>query len=306
MSFPILIGPSNYQSGNLFKYSFPNIIDLNDFDCSVSEMFLYYSWYNISAAANNNTFQITIPLSTPITVTLVLPDGAYNISTINNYFQYWSILNGYTLQNQTTLQYYYFGSFQVSPQSYQVQFITTAFPSSSDSTDTNATPKLGTYVGLGSTNTGVTVGSGFTNKWPTAAYKTMQLIVSSNNTFGSIIGFVPGTFPSSATIPSSGTTSTVSSTLVPNVNPIATVQCRLSCLYNQFSSNSQLLHVFTNQGVNIGNIINATPNFYTSVPCSGSHKDLYFSFYDVNGNPLGLLDSNVCIKLDFKKKSITN
>lgn len=301
MSFPLLISSSNYQGSNNFKISFPNIIDLNDFDCSVEEMFIYYSWYNISAAANNNSFQITIPLATPITTTLTLPDGAYNISTINNYFQYWSILNGYYLQNATTLQYYYFGSFQVSPQSYQVQFITTALPSSSDNTDTNATPKLGTYVGLGSTNTGVTVGSGFHNQWPTASYQTMQLIVSSTNTFGVIIGFAAGTFPSSPTIPSSGTTSTFQSTLVPNVNPVSTVQCRLSCLNNAFSSNSNLLHVFTNQGVTIGTIINATPNFYTAVPCSGSHKDLYFSLFDVLGNPLQLLDSNVCIKLGFKK-----
>jgi len=301
MSSPVLISSANYVNNNLFKITLPHTTDLTDYDCSIDEMFLYYSWYNISAAANNNTFQITIPLSTPITATLVLPDGAYNISTINNYFQYWSILNGYYLQNQTTLQYYYFGTFQVSPQSYAVQFITTAFPSSSDSSDANATPKLGNYVGLGNTNTGVNVGSGFTGKWPTAAYQTEQLIVSSTNGFGKIIGFAAGTFPSSSTIPSSGTTSTVQSTFTPNVNPVSTVQCRLSCLYNQFSSNSQLLHVFTNKGTSIGNIIDATPNFYTSVPCSGAHKEIYFSLFDSLGNPLGLLDSNICVKLSFKK-----
>jgi hypothetical protein len=298
MSFPVLISSANYQGGNLFKVSFPNIIDLNDFEASISELFIYYSWYNISAAANNNSFQITIPLATPVTATLTLPDGAYNISTINNYFQYWCIQNGYYLQNPTTLQYYYFGTFQVSPQSYQVQFITTALPSSSGGTDSTVTPQLGSYVGLSSYST-VIVGSGFHNLWPTTANQSMQLTISSTNTFGAIIGFVAGTFPTSPTI--SGTTNTVSSTLTPNVNPVSTVQCRLSCLYNQFSSNSQLLHVFTNQGVGIGSMINASPQFLQGVPCSGSHKDLYFSFYDVLGNPLQLLDSNICVKLDFIK-----
>lgn len=298
MSFPVLISSANYQGANLFKVSFPNIIDLNDFDASIAEMFIYYSWYNISAAANNNSFQIVIPLATPLTVTLILPDGAYNISTINNYYQYWCIQNGYYLQNPTTLQYYYFGAFQVSPQSYQVQFITTALPSSVSGTDATVTPQLGSYVGLSSYST-VIVGSGFHNLWPTTANQSQQLIVSATNGFGSIIGFAAGTFPTSSTI--SGTTSTVSSTLTPNVNPVATVQCRLSCLHNQFSSNSQLLHVFTNQGVGIGSIINATPSFYTGVPCNGSHRDLYFSLFDTLGNPLGLLDSNVCIKLDFTK-----
>lgn len=300
MSFPILLSSQNYLNNNLFKYSFPNIVDLNDFDCSVGEMFLYYSWYNISASANNNTFQITIPLATPVTVTLTLPDGAYNISTINNYFQFWCIANGYYLQNPTTLQYYYFGAFQVSPQSYQVQFITTALPSSATGTDATVVPQLGSYVGLSSYST-VIVGSGFHNQWPTIAYQTMQLKVSSTNGFGIVIGFAAGTFPTSSTIPSSASTSTVVSSLIPNVNPIATVQCRLSCLNNQFSSNSQLLHVFTNQGVTIGSIINATPNFYTAVPCTGSHKDLYFSLFDVFGNPLQLLDNNITVKLEFKK-----
>jgi hypothetical protein len=153
-------------------------------------------------------------------------------------------------------------------------------------------------VGLAAYTT-VIVGSGYHNQWPTTDNQSMQLIVSSTNTFGNIIGFNSGTFPASPTI--SGTTGTVASTFTPNLNPTSVVQCRLSCLYNEFSSNSQFLHLFSNQDVSIGAIIDAGPKFYSSVPCRGSHKDLYFSMYDVYGNPLGLLDSNIALKLEFKK-----
>lgn len=280
MSFPILISSSNYQSNNLFKISFPNIVDLNDFECSVGEMFLYYSWYNISAALNNNQYQLVIPTNTPQTFTITIPDGAYNISTLNNYLQYWFIANNFYITNNTTNVNTYYAAFAISPSSYQVQLLTTALPTSTPS--------------------GYTAASGFSGNWPSSSNQSMQFIISSTNTFNIIIGFNAGTYPPVATI--SGTTYTASSQLVPNVNPISTVQCRLSCLYNEFSSNSQLLHTFTNQGVSIGNIVNASPNFYQAVPCSGSHKDLYFSLFDSNGNPLGLLDSNVCIKLNFQKK----
>jgi hypothetical protein len=94
----------------------------------------------------------------------------------------------------------------------------------------------------------------------------------------------------------------VQSNLVPNENPIYAIQCRLSCLHNTFSSNSQLLHVFTYGGVDFGNLIDASPKFIQSVPCSGSHKDIYISLFDENGNILNLIDPNILIKLSFKQK----
>jgi hypothetical protein len=264
---------------------------------------MYYSWFNISAALNNNRFQITIPISTPVTATLTIPDGAYNISTLNDYLQYWFLQNGYYLQNPTNLQYFWFGNFVLSPSTYQVQFITTALPSSPASTDAGATPALNSYVGTGNTYSAATVnvGSGFSGKWPTVANQSMQLTVLSSNTFNTIIGFAPGTYPSVPTI--SGSTSTTSSTIVPNVNPIYAVQLRLSCVYNRFSANSTLLHTFTNQGQSIGNLIDASPKFYQPKFCIGSHRTLTLSMYDQNGNPLGLIDPNISLLLGFRKRS---
>jgi len=280
MSFPLLVSSANYVDGNRFQIELPNTIDLNDYECAIGNCFVYYSWYNISAALNNNTFTLTIPLDTPTTATITLPDGAYNITTLNNYLQYWFITNNYYISNNSTGVYTYYAAFQLSPQSYQIQFITTTLPTSTPS--------------------GYTAASGFSGHWPASSNQSMQLNVLSTNTFGSIIGFSTASYPPAATI--SGTTYTASSNLTPNVNPIYAVQIRLSCLYNQFSSNTTLLHVFTNNDKQIGELIDASPTFYSYTPCIGSHKILTLSFYDENGNVLGLLDPNIMIKLLFRRK----
>ena len=286
MSFPVYINSSNWVSGGNFKVSLPNSVDLSPFDVSVDQMFVYYSWYNISAALGNNQFQIKIPTkSSTITSTITLPDGAYNISTLNNYLQYWFLTNGYYAQNNSTGVYTYYGAFALSPQSYAVQWITTALPTSPA--------------------TGYTYGSGWTttingDNLPTSSNQSIQLVVFSTNTFNQIIGFAAGTYPSSATI--SGTTYTAQSTLVPNVNPIYSVQCRLSCCYGRLSANSQLLHTFTNGSNSIGQLIDASPRFWQPVSCVGTHSELTFSMFDQNGNPLQLIDPNITVKLSFRRR----
>lgn len=303
MSFAVEITGENFVSGNLFQVQLPGNQDLNDYDCSVGSMYIYYSWFNISAALGNNVYQLTLPIVGNPTLTITIDDGAYQISTLNNALQYYFYQNGYYLKNPTTLECFYFAAFVASPSNYKVDFITTAFPSSATSTDLTASPSLNSYVGItGSYTAAATdaiVGSAFTNNWPTTANQSAQLGVLSTNTFGSIIGFASGTFPSVPTI--SGTTLTTQSTLVPNVNPIYCVQCRLSCVYSKFSTNSQFLHQFTNGDTAVGALINASPSYYRARPCIGIHNTLNFTLFDQNGTPLGFLDPNVSIELNFLK-----
>jgi len=287
MSFAVEITNENYTGGNTFQVDLPGNIDLTDFDVSVGSLDIYYSWFNISAAYGNNQYQLIIPTATPITVTVTIPDGAYNIDTLNSALQYWFIQNGYYIQNTSTQIYTYYAAFVLNPSSYAVNLITTALPSSSNNSDALAVPSL----------TGYTVGSALTNNWSTSTNQSMQLTVLSTNTFGSIIGFAAGTFPAAATI--SGTTSTVPSTLVPNVNPIYSVQCRLNCVFNKFSSNSQFLHAFTNGSVSIGELIDASPKYYRARRCNGNYNSLILTLFDNTGRPLKFLDPNLNMVLDF-------
>ena len=277
MSFPIIINSTNAVSGNTFKVNLASTLDLNDFAVSVGQAYIYYSWYNINASPlNNNIFQLTIPTSsTSLTPTITIPDGAYNISDLNNYLQYYLISQGLYITNNTTGINTYYASFAISPTAYQVQFITTPMPTSLPS---------------GYTSGGMT--------FPGSANQHYQLTVLSTNNFKDIIGFTAGTYPTSAT---NVGTQTKSSDYTPNVSPVNAVQMRLSCVYNSFSSNSQLIHVFTAGDSSIGQIINASPIQLQYVPCIGSHREITLQFYDQAGNILNLLDPNIVVKLVFKK-----
>jgi hypothetical protein len=278
MSFPIIINSTNYSTPNTYKVNLANTVDLNKYDVSVGSAYIYYSWYNINSnPLNNNKFTLTIPRNGGSdTLNVTIPDGAYQIADLNNYLQYLLIQNGYYIYDSTSRVNTFYAAFVVSPTSYAVQFITTPLPTS---------------LPAGFTSGGMT--------FPASANQHYQLTVLANNQFDDIIGFNPGTYP---TVPTNTGTQTKNSDYTPNVNPVSTVQMRLSCVYNPFSSNSQLIHVFNNKGVSIGSLIDASPIQLQYVPCNGSHKELTLSFYDQNGYVLNILDKNLVIKLIFKPK----
>ena len=278
MSFPVLVDSNAYVSANTYKISLATTVDLNQFEVSVGQAFVYYSWYNINASPlNNNSFTLTIPTSGASTVNiLTIPDGAYNITDLNNYLQYWFIQNGYYITNTVSGVNTYYANFVLSPTSYSVQFNTTPLPTS---------------LPVGYTSGGMT--------FPAAANQHIQLTISATNNFKDIVGYNAGTYP---TVPTNVGVQTKSSDYTPNVNPISAVQIRLSCAYNQMSSNSQLIHVFTNGGNSIGEIIDASPSYEQFVPCIGSHRELTLTFFDQNGRILNILDKNLLIKLVFRKR----
>lgn len=275
MSSPVLITRENRVAQNQFKLDFPSTVNLNEYECGLASGYLYFSWYSISASLNNNKFQLTVPTSTtPATYTITIPDGSYNISDLNNYLQFWFIQNGIYITSDADGTNTFYASFQLSPTSYSVQFITTPLPTSLPADFTSG---------------GMT--------FPVSANQHIQLTILSNNDFKDIIGYNAGTYPTSAT--NTGA-KTKDSDYTPNVNPIQAVQIRLSVLSNELSSNNQLLSVFTNNA-RFGGLIDISNNETHFVKCAGIHREVVLSLYDQLGRPLQLLDPNVAIKLLFRK-----
>lgn len=280
----IYINSSNHVAGNTFQVNLPCMTDLTGYKASVDNMFIYYSWYNISAALGNNQFEISIPrFSGTFTTIITIPDGAYQVSTLNDLLQYWFIQNGFYALNNVSGIYTYYGALQVSPSSYSIQWTTYAIPSGPEP---DYTYGFGWTISTNGDNLPI-------------PNQSMQLTILPDNGFKNYLGYEPGTYPSTPTL--AAPYYTTNSTSIPDVNPIGAVQCRLSCVYNALSQNSTLLHTFTNGGVSVGGQIDASPKFYQPVPCNGAHKTLTLSLFDVSGNPLGLLDPNVSIKIMFSK-----
>lgn len=275
------ISSENWVNNNTYKVNLPNTEDLNDWTVAIGQGYIYYSWYNINSyPLNNNTFTLIVPGMANTTVTI--PDGAYNISDLNNYLEYlFRSLGLYTTDSTTGLSTYY-ASLTVSPTNYKVQWTTTVIPAS---------------LPAGSVSGGTNMDNAFTNS---NGLKHMQITVASTNNFDDIIGFTAGTYPTLAT--GNPDTYTHESDFTPNVNPISGVQMRLNCVNNKFSDNNQLLYVFSNGRYSIGEQIDLSPSSLQYVPCMGSHKELTLTFFDQKGRRLDIHDSNIIILLYFKKR----
>jgi hypothetical protein len=276
----ILVSGENFVSTNVYKVDLPNTTDLNDYEVALGQGYVYYSWANINQfPLNNSQFVLKVPGMADQTITI--PTGTYEISDLNNYLEYWFIQNGLYIYNTSTLINTYYASFTVSPTSYQIQWTTTTIPAA---------------LPAGYTTGGANMTAAFANS---NNLKQMQLVISATNNFGNILGMSAGTYPTLAT--GNPSPYTYQSDFTPNVNPISGVQIRLSCVNNAFSANTQLLYIFSNGQNSVGQQIDISPNETQFVPCMGSHKELTLTFFDQIGNPLHILDTNIILKLVFRR-----
>jgi len=141
---------------------------------SISNVTIPYSWFNVNSGQyNNNSFQYTFPTSTgQQTFNVTLPNGYYSAMDINQYLQTQMIKNGQYLVDSAG-NYVYYMTIQYEVNYYAVQIMFFTVPTS--------------------------LHSGYTNPgnmtFPIAA-TTPQIIISSSNNFGQLIGFNAGTYPS--------------------------------------------------------------------------------------------------------------
>ena len=78
---------------NKMKYTFPTPVTFKDDMISVAKINMYYSWYNISSAHNNNQFSYLFPGESEETV-VNIPDSHMEITSLNAYLQSIFVSNG--------------------------------------------------------------------------------------------------------------------------------------------------------------------------------------------------------------------
>jgi hypothetical protein len=96
--FILVLNQSNLvQDGqnNKLIYHFPNSVNLTNKYIAISQINMYYSWFNITQAIGNNKFSYTWTSGAITTVyNVVIPDGLYEIAEINSYLQFFMISAG--------------------------------------------------------------------------------------------------------------------------------------------------------------------------------------------------------------------
>jgi hypothetical protein len=268
MSRTIILNQTNVSSSNnVLTYTFPaGQVSFKEGDrIALSSMSLYYSWFNIGPS--NNTWSYTWTDGT--VVSLNLPSGFYEVSTLNAYLQNIMNINRHFLVDATGSPIYYM-DLAINTAYYAVQMNSYAVPS--------ALP------------TNWTLPSGASWSLPGTA-STPRLTIG---TLSSIIGFTPGQYPAT----SQTTTFSRTSDVTPQVTPVSSVLMTCDLINNKLANPTQLLYSFS-PNVTFGSQIRVEPNtpVYNLIQ-PGQYTSLTIRLFDQALQPLQVRDAAMVVLLE--------
>jgi hypothetical protein len=308
--FVLVLNQSNLvQDGqnNKLVYRFPNSVNLTNKYIAVSQINMYYSWFNITQAFTNNTLSYTWTDGAVLTTfQIIIPDGLYEIAEINSYCQFQMVSNG-TYWSDSSFSYYPF-QILVNPTRYSIQLNTFLVPTQ-----------------LQADAAGYTLGQGRT--WPD---EVCNPIITFPRGFSSIVGFsagfasnpnndnlyippVPSTKAqnyvskvsnggdSTDPTPPIGTLSYLSD-LSPNVQPNNSVLFSISNINNPYAQPSSIIYSVS-PSVLVGEVIqDRPPNFMWNKLIDGTYNQLQLNILGTDLKPLIINDPNMTILLTIRDK----
>lgn len=293
--FVLVLNASNVEqnsNNNTLVYNFPNSIVLKDKYIAVSQIVMYYAWFNITSKYSNNTFSYTWTNgSTTTTYNVIIPDGLYNITDINSYLQWVMINNGTYLINSSGDNVYYVEMI-VNPNRYAIQINTFLIPTSLPS----GWSLPSNFVGFPTTtqNPVFTVNSNF--------YKIIgySLGFSTNSNIGNTyVAPTPSINNNYVEKNSAGTLSYLSNTN-PDVQPNSSIYLSISNINNPYSQPSSIIYAIT-PNVSIGEqIIETPPNFMWNRMIDGTYNQLRVQLLGIDKQPIQMKDPNMTIMLTIR------
>ena len=290
MSYTLTLNSSNVigSNNNTFQYNFiTGAFHAKDYEMAVGGFTIPYSWFNVSTSYNNKTISITFPyLATTYTLNIVLPDGFYLISDINNYIQLQMINAGLYLVSPSGQNVYFFQMYSNTTY-YANQIILSLVPT---------TVSSGAYSGYTLPATGYW-SSVSGNGLPTST-STPSMTLASTGSLSVILGFPTGTYASSTSLSQS-----LQSTLTPIGSNVNALICRCNLLNNNVAMPSDVLDLIPINST-FGSNINYFPSFEKWIPITdGTYNSMTLTFQDQNYNTLYARDPNVALTLLIRKKS---
>ena len=284
--------PDGYN--NKLVYRFPNSILLKDKYIAVSNVSMFYSWFNITSTYQNNTFTYTWTSgAVTTTYSIVIPDGLYEIAAINHFCQFTMIQNG-TYWIDASGDYVYPFEVILNPQRYAVQINTFLVP-------TGTPPLMSTPANFAG--------------WPNVQQNPVITIPSKFNIIvGYTAGFATNPNLNNAYVPPSPTvqnnyvakdglgTLSYLSNLSPQVQPFNNVLFSISNINNPYSQPSSIIFSL-NPNVGVGEQIFVTPpNFMWNKLIDGTYNEIRLSFLSNDLQPLIIKDPNMTILLTIRDK----
>jgi len=253
----------NFPSGG---YSFKNDM------IALQSVYQYFSIFNITSDYGNNTFSYT--WFDGVEYTITIPDGYYEISDLNSYFQSIMIANTHYMTNSAG-QFIYFLEFIVNTSRYAVQI--NAYPLDADIQTTN----------------GYILPSGAT--WSVPATSTLSQFNINTTGFGEVLGYDVGSYPDTQV---GSTTSSFLSSKAPQITPYSSILVSCNLVNNRAVIPSNILSSYTPLGTSIGSLFTFEPNYLQFADVEdGQYTQLVLEFRDQLNRSIIIRDPNMLISL---------
>lgn len=268
---------------NKLVYNFPNSVAFPHHEIAIQSIYMYYSWVNINAVSlNNNYFEYSWPTTTGLAspfYPVTIPDGLYEIATLNAYLQYVMILAGQYLISSTGSNVYYM-EFVINPTRYAVQLNVYPVPL--------ALP-TGWSVPTANATTGAAAWPGF----PISANSSPQLRLSTGNLY-KLLGFAQNLkYPNNP----AATNQSYISIVAPQVQPNPSVFLQVTGIENNLATPSSNIGVVSPQ-VGFGELIQEQPpQFAWNKLMPGTYNQLRLAFVGTNNSQIQILDPQMVITL---------
>jgi hypothetical protein len=253
----------NFPSGG---YSFKNDM------IALQSVYQYFSIFNITSDYGNNTFSYT--WFDGIEYTITIPDGYYEISDLNSYFQSIMIANTHYMTNSAG-QFIYFLEFIVNTSRYAVQI--NAYP-----LDTTIQSSNGYILPSGAT-------------WSVPATSTLSQFNINTTGFGEVLGYEIGSYPDTQV---GSTTSSFLSSKAPQITPYSSILVSCNLVNNRAVIPSNILSSYTPLGTSIGSLFTFEPNYLQFADVEdGQYTQLVLEFRDQLNRSIIIRDPNMLISL---------
>lgn len=289
----LILNSSNIISNSnnsIFEYKFPagSVRIKQGQKLALASIQMYYSNFNITSKYNNNSFSYVWIDNT--TVNVNIPDSFLDIDGINNYLKYTMVQNGHYYLDSFG-DYVFLIKITINPSIYKAE-IQTIPTSSTIATSNNWTIPTGTFLSSSWVNPNNSI--------------TPELIISSSNNFGLLLGFnggsypnatITGTIPNQTQSPSYTSTQVFNSSITPQITPLSSFVITCSLINNGYSIPNNLLYSFSPIG-NFGEQFTISPNQYSFIDTqAGQYDSFRLQILDQNFRNVELNDPVITILL---------
>lgn len=271
MGKTIILNSTNIVSGSnntKLVYDFPSggYVFKND-EIALQALYQYFSIFNITSVYGNNSFSYIWFDGDEYVVNI--PDGYYEISELNTYFQSIMILNKHYLINSEE-QFVYFLEFVTNTALYAVQI--NSYPL--DDTTTDILPDGA--------------------DWTIPETSSSATFKVNSTAFGELIGYEIGSYNSVSSI----------SSKAPQITPYSSILVSCSLVNNRAIIPSNILTSYTPLGTSIGSLFKFEPNYtlFSDVD-DGQYTQITIEFRDQLGRAIVIQDPNMLITLYIKKRN---